>query len=265
MITPNSIVSRKVVARASASSLSKALKRVVMDKPASPVRVLLTDDGMSVWTHDISNTMNLLITNADIDDLKVKEPCVLLIDPEGFSDLLNTKFGNQVVQISTDANKPIVIQNKAGSKSVFHSADEDDCAIVPDRWLMPKDKKGWIQFPQQDNETATTRITITRDSLSQGIVDMKVAKTPYISFNYDKKKSLCEAGHWGSKTNQSSTPIEAVVEGEKIEIHLAEILASVLARCDDDSFIIHKHKEVPFIVIENGDAIVVVAETLREA
>jgi hypothetical protein len=87
MMTPNSEVSRTVTARANASSLSKALKRVVLDKPSSPVRMLLTDDGMSVWTHDISNTMNLLITNSKIDDLKVKEPCVLLLDPDGFSDL----------------------------------------------------------------------------------------------------------------------------------------------------------------------------------
>jgi len=264
MMTPNSEVSRTVTARANASSLSKALKRVVLDKPSSPVRMLLTDDGMSVWTHDISNTMNLLITNSKIDDLKVKEPCVLLLDPDGFSDLLNTKFGNEVVQISTKANEPIVVQNKAGAKTVFHPADEDDCAIVPDRWMMPKDKDGWVQIPQKNNETCTTKISITRDAISKGMIDMKVSKTPYITFHFEDKKSYSQAGHWGAKSNESSTPIEATVEGESVKIHLSEIVGHIVSVCNDDDFVIYKHKEVPFLVIENGDATVVVAETLRE-
>tara|TARA_R110000851_G_scaffold108116_9_gene229036 strand:+ start:8041 stop:8838 length:798 start_codon:yes stop_codon:yes gene_type:complete len=264
MITPNSHVSRNAIIRVSASSLSKTLKRIVMDKPANPVRMLLTDDGVSIWTHDISGTMNLLLTDSKVDDLKVKEPCVLLISPDAFSDLLNTKFGNEIVQITTDANKPIEIKNRNGSRTVYHPADEDDCATVPDRWVMPKDKKGWVKIPQKDNEVCTTRITISRDSLSQGLVDMKVAKAPYIVFSFDKKSSTCSSGHWGAKNNQSYSSIEAEVEGEKVEINLSEILAGILSRCEGNTFVINKHKDVPFIVIECGDTTLIVAETIRE-
>ena len=267
MITPNSHVSRNVKVRVSAAALAKTLKRIVMDKPASPVRMLLTDDGISIWTHDISNTMNLLLTNSKVDNLKVKEPCVLLIPPDSFADLLSTKFGNEIVEITTSANKPIVIENKGGSKTIFHPADEDDCAIIPDRWVMPKNKKGWIKIPQKNNEVCTTKITISRETFSQGLIDMKVANAPYVVFSFSNKKggvSTCASGHWGAKSNQSYSPIVAQVEGESVDINLAEILGGIISRCDGDIFTLHKHKEVPFIVIECGDTVIIAAETMKE-
>lgn len=264
MLTPNSDVSRNATIRANASSLAQALQRTVVEKNGNPVRVLFTDDGMSVWTHDIGKTMQVLITNAKVDSLKVKEPCVLLINADEFSNLLSRKFGDSLVQITTKPNEPINITTKDGGNALYHPADEDDCAIVPDRWKMPKNSAGWIELPQKDNEVCTSRITLSKAALEQGMVDMQVASAPYVVFSFSSKGSRTSSGHWGTKTNQSHTPISATVEGEDVEIGLAGLLKTIVSKLTTDEVVIHKHKDVPFIVMENDDTTIVAAETIKE-
>ena len=265
MPTPNSSVSRTANIRVDASALSKALTRVQLDNPCNPVKVLFTNDGISIWTHDQAKTMNVFLTESKIDDLKVKTDCVLLINPQDFANLLSTKFGGDKVLINTKANAPIIVKNKAGASVTYHPADEDDCAMVPDRWVLPKDKSGWIQIPQKNNEVCTSRITVSRAVLEQGSTDMKVANAPYVVFAFDPSDSTCQSGHWGSKTNQALTKVEAQVEGESVEIGFTNILDKALKITEGESFVLHKHKDVPFTVIENGDMTIIAAETRKEA
>lgn len=264
MLTPNSEVSRTASIRISANECADILRRVVLDKPSNPVRVLFTDEGVSVWTHDLAKTIQVLITDADVA-LKVKEPCVLLIDPEPFANLLDKKFSGEMVQITTKANRPIVIKNRAGAKSVFHPADEDDCFLIPDRWLLPKNDDGWFILPMKDNEVCTTKVTIDRHSLANGMTDMKVANAPYVVFNFGPKKSSCSSGHWGTKTNQSHTNIKATVEGDETEVVFTESLGVVLSHTDEDTFVLYKHKDIPFVVVESGDTTIIATEAQRES
>ena len=264
MLTPNSEVSRTASIRISANECADILRRVILDKPSNPVRVLFTDDGVSVWTHDLAKTIQVLITNADVA-LKVKEPCVLLIDPEPFANLLESKFGGEMVQITTKANQPIIIKNRAGAKSVFHPADEDDCFLIPDRWLLPKNGDGWFIIPMKDNAVCTTRATLSRDALASGLTDMKVAKAPYVVFDFSESGSSCSSGHWGTKTNQSHTNIQSVVEGESVEVVFTESLGVILSHMVEDTFRISKHKDIPFVVVENGDTTIIATEAQRES
>tara|TARA_R110002050_G_scaffold7274_2_gene28428 strand:+ start:33946 stop:34743 length:798 start_codon:yes stop_codon:yes gene_type:complete len=265
MITPNTSVNRNVNIQTDATSLAKAIRRVCVDKPSSPVRMLLRNEGISIWTHDMAKTMNIFLTDSEVDELKVKNDCILLISPDDFSDLLSTKFRGQQIQIQTKANQPIKIRNQTGSSVIYHPADEGDCAMVPDRWYMEKDDKGWIKIPQKNNESCTSKITISRASLKQGLIDMKVANAPYIVFNFSTTKSTCSSGHWASKANQSHSVIEAEVEGEDVEIGLSNSLEKLLSICNGDSFTIHKHKDVPFVTIECSDMRIIIAENRRDA
>jgi hypothetical protein len=220
---------------------------------------------MSVWTHDLAKTVQVLITESECAGLKVKEPCVLLIDPDPFANLLDHKFRGEMVQITTKANRPIIIKNRTGAKSIFHPADEDDCFMIPDRWLLPKDKDGWFLLPMKDNEVCTTKVTIDRINLLDGITDMKVANAPYVVFKFDPSKSSCSSGHWGTKTNQSHTNIKATVEGETVEVVFTESLGIVLSHTNEDTFVLYKHKDIPFVVIENGDTTIIATEAQRES
>ena len=107
MITPNSEVSRTATVRATASELASILDRVTLDKPSNPVRVLFRNDGVSVWTHDLAKTIQVLVTDAQVPSLKVEEDCVILVDPSAFADLLHTKFGKGVLKITAKANDTI--------------------------------------------------------------------------------------------------------------------------------------------------------------
>mgnify|MGYP003630618604 CR=1 FL=1 len=265
MITPNSPVSRNVNIKTDATSLAKAIRRVCVDKPSSPVRMLLRTEGISIWTHDLAKTMNIFLTDSVVDGLKVKEDCILLFSPDDFSDLLSTKFRGQEIQIQTKANEPIKIRNLNGSSVVYHPADEGDCAMVPDRWFMDKDAKGWIKIPQKNNESCTSKITISRESLKQGLVDMKVANAPYVVFNFGNTKSICTSGHWAAKANQSHSVIEAELEGEEVEIGLSNSLEKLLSICNGNTFIIYKHRDVPFVIIECSDMRLIIAENRRDA
>tara|TARA_R110000824_G_scaffold38186_1_gene116950 strand:- start:132 stop:932 length:801 start_codon:yes stop_codon:yes gene_type:complete len=264
VLTPNSEVSRTANIRASASDLAAALNRASLDKPSNPVRVLFTEDGVSIWTHDLAKTVQVLVTDSQVDSLKVKEPCVLLVDPGSLSQLLSTKFGNSIVKITTEAHAPITIRDKTGNQVVFHPADEDDCFSIPDHWVLPKNGDGWFTLPMKDDEVCSTRITIEKDQLLKGITDMKVAGAPYVVFNFEETKSSCGSGQWGSKTNQSHSPIIATVEGEKAEICFTDNLADIVKKLDGGTFELQKHTELPFVVITGNSTTIVATEAVRE-
>ena len=265
MITPNSDVARNTTIQADANLLASTLRRICIDTPSSPVRILFQTNGtLSVWTHDVAKTMHLYLNHSPIAGMRVKEDCILLVNPLEFSDLLSTKFSGKTVRIETSANQPIEVRSKDGSQATYFPADEDDCAMVPDRFWLEKNSEGWIMIQQQDNEVCTTMVSTSRQSLSQGVVDMKVASAPYVVFKFSKQGSSCSSGHWGSKTNKSSSPIQADVEGEDVEIGLTSILTTVLSTSNSDEFTLFKHKAMNWVVIESGDIRMVVAETTKE-
>ena len=265
MVTPNSPVSRNAQIRVQSSALADILSRVTLDKPSGAIRILFKKSGsVSIWTHDIAKTVQMLVTDLEIPDIKVKEDCVLLIEPDSFANLLLSKYVDQNVQITTSANNAIVIKDQQGSEVVFHPADESDCQIVPDRWIMPKDSDGWIQIPQKDNETCTSRITISRNDLAKGVIDMKVANAPYVVFSFGSKKSSCRSGHWGVKSNQSQTQITANVEGDDIDVVFTDNLSGILSKAIGDAFTIQKHSEVPFVIMECGAIRFVASEAQKE-
>ena len=264
MITPNSEVSRTATIRASASELAKVMNRASLDKPANPVRVLFTNDGVSVWTHDLAKTVQVLITNAEVDSLKVKEDCILLVDPEAFGKLLTTKFSNGIVKITTEANETIDVRDKSGNQAIYHPADEDDVFKIPDHWVLPKNSDGWVTLPMKDNEKCNTRVTINRADLLKGLTDMKVANAPYVVFSFDEKGSSCASGHWGAKTNQSHSAVEATVEGDAVEVCFTENLTEIIKKLDGETFELQKHSGVPFVVISGGSTTVVATEAQRE-
>jgi len=265
-LTPNSDVSRTVKAQFDAGQFSELMTTLVMDgSTQSPVRVLLTEDGVSVWTHDNAKTIQALVSNRDIDGLTVDEPCVLLVEPKSFSELLSAKFGGHTVRVQTDAGKPITIRSKDGSQAVYHASDEDDCNIVPDHWVLPVNDKGERLFPMFDNQPATSVVQLTRSELNRGITDMKVAKAPYAVFSFNAKKSECQSGHWGAKTNRSASPIVATLTGEPVEVCFTNNLSTILSVLDGDLITIHKHKDGGFAVLEGATTTVVSTEATREA
>ena len=167
-ITPNSpTLSRTVKARVSANEFSALLQRTVLDNPPTPVKILLEEDGVSIWTHDAAKTIQLLIDRAEVGTLRVSEPCTLLVEPKSFAELLKAKFAGEVVEINTEAGQPITVKNRTGSSVTYHPADEDDCNSIPDHWVLPVDD-GFRVFPMFDNEKATSRITIPIAELKEG-------------------------------------------------------------------------------------------------
>ncbi len=263
-LTPNSPVSREGIVRAESSSLSTALRRAVLDNPSNPVKALFTNDGLSIWTHDIAKTVQLIMTNSTITGLKVKNPVIMLLDPESMASLLDTKFPGEMVKLECKPNSPITVTSRSGGNVVYHPADEDDCFIVPDHWIMPKDSDGWFTIPMKNGEKCTTRVTLSKQEMQNGIVDMTVAGAPYVSFDFNVNGSTCESGHWGSKTNRSMTPINAVVEGPAISLNFTENLGGILGRLDGENYVVQKHSETPFTIIESGSTVVVATEAQRE-
>ena len=264
-ITPNTpTVSRSGVIRAESSSLSKALRRAILDSPSNPVKALLTNDGMSIWTHDIAKTVQLIMTNAPIDGLKVKTDCVMLIDPESMASLLDTKFPNEMVKITIEPNQPIKVESRTRGSVIYHPADEDDCFMVPDHWIIPKDSDGWYQIPMLNNEACTVKVTLTRAEMSRGLIDMSVAGAPYVSYDFTPSGSTCASGHWGSKSNRSHSPVDATVTGGTISLNFTENLGNILQRLDGDNFILQKNDKTPFVIIECGSTVVVATEAQRE-
>lgn len=271
MLTPNNDVSRTVQLRVSAKSLANQLRRVCLDTPPQPVRVLFTDAGMSVWTYDLAKTMHVFLTDAPLVDYKVKEPCVLLVNPKEFSDTLALKFKDSQVLIKTQANQEIIIQDKGGNSSVIYPADEDDCAMAPDHWQVPDSDAhpGWKHISQK-NEVCTTKVEMSRSELVKAMVDMQVASAPYCEFTFaDKDKATVISGHWTSKTNRSTSKLDCVTThrvGGSLNVGLTDdTLTRLLSITTGDSFIFHKHKDAPFVVVECGDMVMTLAETQKGA
>mgnify|MGYP003671767089 CR=1 FL=1 len=93
---------------------------------------------------------------------------------------------------------------------------------------------------------------------------MNVAKAPYIVFNFDKAKSNCESGHWGSKTNRSASPIVADVEGEGVKVCFTSNLTNILKTLDGELITIQKHTKGQFVVLEGTTTTIVATEAIRE-
>lgn len=268
-ITPNSpTLSRTVKARVSANEFSALLQRTVLDNPPTPVKILLEEDGVSIWTHDAAKTIQLLVDRAEVGTLRVAEPCVLLVEPKSFAELLKAKFAGEVVEINTEAGQPITVKNRTGSSVTYHPADEDDCNAIPDHWVLPVDD-GYRVFPMFDNEKATSRIAIPISELKKALVDMNIAKAPYVVFDFKASGSTCQSGHWGSKSNRSTSPVSATVDGEDTEVCFTENLSRLLGCFDprSEALVIHKHTKGGFIVLEAHDhtpTTVVATEAIRE-
>jgi hypothetical protein len=267
--TPNSpTLSRTVKARVSANEFSALLQRTVLDNPPTPVKLLLEEEGVSVWTHDAAKTIQLLIDRAEVGTLRVSEPCVLLVEPKSFAELLKSKFAGEVVEINTEAGQPITVNNRTGSTVTYHPADEDDCNAIPDHWVLPVDD-GYRVFPMFDNEKATSRIAISTSELKKALVDMNIAKAPYVVFDFKAAGSTCQSGHWGSKSNRSTSPVSATIDGADTEVCFTENLTRILGCFDprSEAIIIHKHEKGGFIVLEAHDhtpTTVVATEAIRE-
>tara|TARA_R110001592_G_scaffold129782_1_gene342530 strand:+ start:1177 stop:1980 length:804 start_codon:yes stop_codon:yes gene_type:complete len=261
--TPNSDVSRTVKIQCHAGDLASLLQSVSLDSPPSPVRVLLTEEGVSIWTHDNSKTIQALVTERKIGDLKVDEPCVLLIEPKAFADLLSAKFKQHSVRISTEAGKPITIKSRQGGTAIYHPADEDDCNLVPDHWVLPT-VDGKKVFPMFDGEEATSVIKTSRSELQRALTDMTVSKAPYVVFSFSKGKSTSESGHWGSKTNRSASPIAADIEGDDVQVCFTSNLIQILKTLDGESITLHKHSKGQFVVLEGATTQVVATEAIQE-
>jgi hypothetical protein len=268
-ITPNSSeLSRTADIKVSADELSASLSAIITDNPPAPVRMMLTKSGgMSVWTYDNAKTLQVLVDNKLLLGLKVKDDCVLLVEPKAFSELLSAKFAGQVVRIQTSANKPIVVKTKAGGQAVYHAADEDECHTVPDHWRLQKDSSGIYSFPMFENEPSTLIVKLSRSELQRGLVDMQVAKAPYVvfSFNEHMKRATCSSGHWGAKSNQSTSPIEADIIRGSGEVCFTSNLTTILKALDGDSILIQKHDKGTFVVLDAQTTSIVATEAIREA
>lgn len=263
-LTPNSSeLSRTADIKVSASELGDALSSIVTDNPPAPVRVMFTNDGMSVWTHDNAKTLQVLVDERELQGLKVKEDCVLLVEPKAFSELLMAKFNGENIRIQTDAAKPITVKSKSGAQAIYHAADEDECHTVPDHWILPKDPAGICEFPMFDKEKSTLQVRLNRSELRSGLIDMQVAKAPYVVFSFNESKSTCSSGHWGAKSNQSVSPITADVKGSG-EVCFTNNLVTILKALDGDSITIQKHEKGTFVVLSGITTTIVATEAVRE-
>lgn len=222
---------------------------------------------MSVWTHDLAKTMHVFMSDAPLDDYKVKAPCVLLVNPKELSEILTLKFKDAQVQITTKANDVITIAGKSSGTAQIYPADEDDCAIVPDAWQIPDSDTdpGWKHIPQMD-DICTTMVKTTRPELVKAVVDMQVASAPYCEFTFAGNASVT-SGHWTSKTNRSQSQLNSTIThrvGASQKVGLtSDTLTRLLSITSGDDFTFHKHKETPFIVVECGDMTVTLAETQK--
>ena len=268
--TPNDTsITRKVSVRVRANCIADLCDTVTIENPPQPVRLVLSEDGGSIWTHDTSRTAQVLVNDYPLAGLRIKETCVLLVQPRQFSELLRAKFRDEAVEIETDENEPIHIKSKSGARVVYHAADEDDTATVPDHWILPKDDDGNRLFPMFDNEPATSKILLDTDEIKRGLLDMKIANAPYVEFNFSESSSFAESGHWGAKTNQSKTPITADIEGEDCIVCFTENLADIISRFKGSTQVeIQRHKKGGLFVIsaaDGPDVTIVATEAVRES
>ena len=267
-LTPNSEVSRDVKVRVRANALADLCEAVTIENPPSPIRLVLDKAGATVWTHDTSRTVQVLVNEFPLAGLRCSDPCVLLVQPKQFGELLRSKFKEEPVEITAGAAEPIVIKAKNGSQVVYHAADEDDCATVPDHWILPIDDDGNRIFTMYDSEPAATQVLIDVDELKRGLVDMRIANAPYVEFNFGED-CYAESGHWGAKTNQSKTPITADVDGEPAVVCFTENLGDIINRFKGSTQVkIQRHSKGGLFVISSADGpdvTIVATEAVRES
>ena len=266
-LTPNSKVPRTVKVQCDGMGIAELLDKVCLDSPPVPVRILFEPEGVSVWTLNVPKTMQCLISRWPIAGLKVKEPCVVIADPKELSNVIRAKSRGLSVRIETAASQPIKITTPSNGGAEIMPSDEDDCLLIPDRWVIPK-KDGKFVFPMFDNEPATSEATISKEQLTLAYREMQSANAPYVVITFDKE---CEArsGHWTSKSTKSWVPIQADWTGEPFTVSFTECLKSVIGAFSKDTTTLRvaKHTKGQFVVIESVDGAkttVVVTEALRE-
>ena len=252
-VTPNSPVSRNVKVRTTVRSLSSVLRTATLDDSPAPVRLLFRTTGaISVWTHDIARTMQVYVVNWRFDDLKVKEDCILLVDPKEAYSCITSKFGpDEVVKITTEAAQPIVFKNRSGASLTIMPADEDECNMCPDRWVLPYHPDGTRTFPMFDEQNGAY-CDIALSELRKGLSDMATAKAPYVEFSFSPAGSVCQAGHWSAKTVKARTPVDTHTLTEPFTVRFTENLSTILGRFSSDTITLRltKHPQAPFVVID---------------
>ena len=273
-VTPNSPVSRTVRVRAPVRALTSVLRVATLDDSPAPVRILfaLSPGGatsVSVWTHDIARTMQVYVLNWTFDDLRVKESCIMLVDPKEVYKCLTTKFRpDEVIEIQTEAAQPITFTNKAGASVTVMPADEDECNMCPDRWELPIEADGQRLFTMFD-EPLGESCDIEISEVRKGVSDMTTANAPYVEFSFSPAGSVCRAGHWSAKTVRAQTPVETIRMSGSFTVRFTDNLSTILSRFDSSSTTLRlsKHEQAPFVVIDTREGqfcSVVATEALKE-
>ena len=147
-------------------------------------------------------------------------------------------------------------------------ADEDDCLLIPDRWVLPHDENGNITFPMFNNEPATATAEISITELRKAYHEMTTAKAPYVVITFDKK-SEARSGHWTSKTTRSWVPLETKVTGS-FTVSLTESFKTLLNLFHTETTMlrISKHDKGQFVALEAMDGpttTAVATEAIKEA
>ena len=189
------------------------------------------------------------INRYPIEGLKVKQPCVIVCNPQELCNLVRSKSRGDTVRLTTEANEPIVISTKSNGGAEIMPADEEDCMTIPDRNVLPT-KDGHLVFPMFDNEVATSEAVIDKSVLMSCAMEMKVANAPYVVMTLDKKSEV-RAGHWGAKTTRSWTPIEATFTGEPFTVAFTDTIQTILSLLTASNDLkVSKHTKGQFVAIE---------------
>ena len=270
-LTPNSSVSRTVQVRISVGAFASILRRAIVDDDPAPVRILFDDSTCSVWTHDIARTIQVYVTRWSNPTLKTKEPCCLLVDPKETLGIISTKWKPEdVIEITTEAAQPILFKSRDGASVTVMPADEDECNMCPDRWVLPLGEHGDRMFPMFDNEAGTHNVDIALTELRRGASDMQVAKAPYVEFSFSHSGSTATAGHWTSKSVRSSSPVDFIAATTRdFTVTFTENLSTILSRFDSATTTLRltKHERAPFVVldaVDGPDVSVVATEAIKE-
>lgn len=267
-LTPNSKVSRTAIVQVDGGEFADLLSRVTLDSPPAPVRILFEPAGVSVWTLNVAKTIQCLVTRWPLAGLKVKQPCVILADPKDLCDVVRAKSRGEAIRISTKANEPIMIGTKNHGGAEVMPADEDDCLLIPDRWVLPHDADGNITFPMFDNEPATATAEVSIIELRKALHEMTTAKAPYVVITFDSK-SEARSGHWTSKTTRSWVPLDAKVQGS-FTVSFTESFKTLLSLFHHTTTMLRvsKHEKGQFVALEAMDGpstTAVATEAIKEA
>jgi len=244
------------------------LSAVCMDSPPVPVKILFENEGISIGGLNVSKTIQTILTRWPVSGLKVKEPCVLLTDPKELGDIVRAKSRGEMIRITTSASHPISISTRNNGGAEVMPTEEEDCLIIPDRWLMPKNEKGDILFPMFENEPATHSAIVSIQELRKAVHEQITAKAPYVVITFDKKGEA-RSGHWSGKQIRSWTPLEMEIHGEPFKVAFTESLKTILNTFGTTTtqVKISKHEKGQFAVLESIDGHntrVIATEAIRE-